>query len=210
LDAAIGFAATVLGAHRFGGAQSRSEPFVQFGNGLLRASTAGRAEKACSSIVAGWRRGDHRVSIGHTSGYGIREGGSMLYSILIYGTDADIANLSKAEEERLIGQHIVVQGKLAAERKLGPVVRLHPSTTAMTLRKGPEAYIIDGPFAETKEQLLGFYVVDCATQEEALEAARMIGGACTSRALEVRPISWFQLTDSIDHTKATVRVEAKP
>ena len=79
----------------------------------------------------------------------------MLYSILIYGTDADIANLSKAEEERLIGQHIVVQGKLAAERKLGPVVRLHPSTTAMTLRKGPEAYIIDGPFAETKEQLLG-------------------------------------------------------
>ncbi len=77
----------------------------------------------------------------------------MLYSILIYGTDADIANLSKAEEERLIGQHIVVQGKLAAERKLGPVVRLHPSTTAMTLRKGPEAYIIDGPFAETKEQL---------------------------------------------------------
>ena len=61
----------------------------------------------------------------------------MLYSILIYGTDADIANLSKAEEERLIGQHIVVQGKLAAERKLGPVVRLHPSTTAMTLRKGP-------------------------------------------------------------------------
>ena len=134
----------------------------------------------------------------------------MLYSILIYGTDADIANLSKAEEEKLIGQHIVVQGKLAAERKLGPVVRLHPSTTAMTLRKGPEAYIIDGPFAETKEQLLGFYVVDCATQEEALDAARMIGGACTSRALEVRPISWFQLTDSIDHTKATVRVEPKP
>jgi hypothetical protein len=117
----------------------------------------------------------------------------MLYSILIYGTDADIANLSKAEEERLIGQHIVVQGRLAAERKLGPVVRLQPSTTAMTLRKGPEAYVIDGPFAETKEQLLGFYVVDCATQEEALEAARMIGTACTSRALEVRPISWSQL-----------------
>ena len=134
----------------------------------------------------------------------------MLYSILIYGTDADIANLSKAEEERLIGQHMVVQGKLAADRKLGPVVRLHPSTTAMTLRKGPEAYIIDGQFAETKEQLLGFYVVDCATQEEALEAARMIGGACTSRALEVRPISWFQLTDSIDHTKAAVRVEPVP
>src|SRR4029079_9297923 len=117
----------------------------------------------------------------------------MLYSILIYGTDADIANLSKAEEERLIGQHMVVQGKLDAERKLRPVVRLPPNSKAMTLRKGPDAYIIDVPFAETKEQLLGFYVVDCATQEEALEAARMIGGACTSRALEGRPRSWSRL-----------------
>lgn len=117
----------------------------------------------------------------------------MLYSILIYGTDADIANLSKDQEEALIGQHLVVQKQLAAQRKLGPVVRLKPSTTAMTLRKGADAYVIDGPFAETKEQLLGFYVVDCATQEEALEAARLIGTACTSRALEVRPISWSQL-----------------
>src|SRR4029079_5597109 len=115
----------------------------------------------------------------------------MLYSILIYATDADIANLSKAEEEHLIGQHIVVQGKLAAERKLRPVVRLHPSTTAITLRRGPEAYISDGPFAETKEQLLGFYVVDCATQEEALEAARLIGGACTLRAVGATSRSLF-------------------
>jgi hypothetical protein len=121
----------------------------------------------------------------------------MLYSILIYGTDADIANLSKEQEEKLIGQHIVVQQQLAAERKLGPVVRLKPSMTAMTLRKGPEAYIIDGPFAETKEQLLGFYVVDCESQEEALEAARLIGTACTSRALEVRPISWSQLNPGV-------------
>ena len=115
----------------------------------------------------------------------------MLYSILIYGTDADIANLSKAEEERLIGQHIVVQGKLAAERKLGPVVRLHPSTTAMTLRKGPEAYIIDGPFAETKEQLLGFYVVDCKALDEALDIARELAAANPGGAYEIRPIGIF-------------------
>jgi hypothetical protein len=111
----------------------------------------------------------------------------MLYSILIYGTDADIANLSKAEEERLIGQHIVVQGKLAAERKLGPVVRLHPSTTAMTLRKGPEAYIIDGPFAETKELIAGYWVWRVASMDEAvswLKKAPFDGGA----ELEIRPI----------------------
>jgi hypothetical protein len=116
----------------------------------------------------------------------------MLYSILIYGSDKDVAGLSKEEESALIAQHIVVQKKLAAERKLGPVVRLLPSTTATTLRKGAEPLVVDGPFAETKEQLLGFYVVDCETREEALEAASLIGNACTSRMLEVRPISWFQ------------------
>ena len=120
----------------------------------------------------------------------------MLYSILIYGTDADIASLSKEQEETLIGHHLVVQKQLATERKLGPVVRLKPSTTATTLRKSADAYIIDGPFAETKEQLLGFYVVDCATREDALQAARLIGDACTSRAIEVRPISWYQESNS--------------
>jgi hypothetical protein len=119
----------------------------------------------------------------------------MLYSILIYGSDKDVAGLSKAEEDALIGQHMVVQQKLAAERKLGPVVRLLPSTTARTLRKGAEPLVVDGPFAETKEQLLGFYVVDCATRAEAEEAANLIGNACTSRMLEIRPISWYSGKD---------------
>ena len=79
---------------------------------------------------------------------------------------------------------------------------LQPVATATTLRvRNGRAAVTDGPFAETKEQLLGFYVVDCATQEEALEAARQIGTACTSRALEVRPISWYQLSDSIVHVQ---------
>jgi len=115
----------------------------------------------------------------------------MLYSVLIYGTDAEVAALTKEQEQELLAQHEVVQKKLAAQRQLGPVVRLLPTTTATTLRKGAEPLILDGPFAETKEQLLGFYVVDCATREEALEAARLIGTACNSRALEVRPISVF-------------------
>ncbi len=125
----------------------------------------------------------------------------MLYSILIYGSDKDVIGLSKAEEAKLIGQHMVVQKKLAAERKLGPVVRLLPSTTATTLRKGTEPLIVDGPFAETKEQLLGFYVVDCETREEALQAARHIGEACTSRMLEVRPISWYSGRDGEEARK---------
>jgi hypothetical protein len=115
----------------------------------------------------------------------------MLYSVLIYGTDAEVAALTREQEQEMLAQHAVVQKKLAAQRQLGPVVRLMPTTTATTLRKGAEPVILDGPFAETKEQLLGFYVVDCATQEEAVAAARLIGTACNSRALEVRPIAVF-------------------
>ena len=66
----------------------------------------------------------------------------------------------------------VVQQKLAAEGKLGPVARLMPTTAATTCARAREPLVIDGPFAETKEQLLGFYMVDCATLEEAIETAR--------------------------------------
>ena len=57
----------------------------------------------------------------------------------------------------------------AAQKRLGPVARLMPTTAATTVRKGTEPLILDGPFAETKEQLLGFYVVDCESRESALE-----------------------------------------
>lgn len=117
----------------------------------------------------------------------------MLYSVLIYGKDADVEALGPAEEEAMIARHKVVQQQLAKDGKLGPVVRLVPTKAAATWRKA-EQMVIDGPFAETKEQLLGFYVVDCQTREEALEAARQIGTACNSRSLEVRPIAWHQLT----------------
>jgi hypothetical protein len=115
----------------------------------------------------------------------------MLYSVLIYDSEAVVGNLNKAEFDALIARHEEVQRKLAAEGKLGPVARLMPTTAATTLRQGPTPVVLDGPFAETKEQLLGFYIVKCATLEEAHEAARLIGGACGARALEVRPVALY-------------------
>ena len=47
-----------------------------------------------------------------------------------------------------------------------------PTTAATTVRKGKEPIIMDGPFAETKEQLLGFYIVECANLEQAIETAK--------------------------------------
>ncbi len=114
-----------------------------------------------------------------------------LYAVLIYDAEAEINALSKERMDELIGRHEVVQAKLAAENKLGPVVRLMPTASARTLKQGNKNFILDGPFAETKEQLLGFYMVDCPTTEEAMDAARMIGTACGARTLEVRPVQLY-------------------
>jgi hypothetical protein len=114
----------------------------------------------------------------------------MLYAVLIYDSEDVIGALPAGEMERLIARHERVQDELADEGRLGPVVRLMPTTTATTLRQDG-GVILDGPFTETKEQLLGFYIVNCGTLEEAHEAARRIGGACGARALEVRPVMLF-------------------
>jgi hypothetical protein len=115
----------------------------------------------------------------------------MLYAVLIYDDEEAIGALPKAEFEKLIANHEGVQEELAAEGRLGPVARLMPTTAATTLRQGGETVLLDGPFAETKEQLLGFYIVDCASLDEATEAAGRIGKACDARALEIRPVHLY-------------------
>ena len=85
-----------------------------------------------------------------------------------------------------------IHKQLAKEGKLGPAARLLPTTAATTVRKDSDPpLVIDGPFAETKEQLLGFYVIDCPALEEALEIARELGRANPGGAYEVRPIRLF-------------------
>jgi hypothetical protein len=60
------------------------------------------------------------------------------------------------------------------------------------LRKSPvEPLVIDGPFAETKEQLLGFFVIEVANLDEALDIARELGAAKTGSTYEVRPIALY-------------------
>jgi hypothetical protein len=115
----------------------------------------------------------------------------MLYAILCYDDEKVVSAWSKEQDDTTMVKLGAVQDRLAREGKLGPVARLMPTTAATTLRKG-RGVVMDGPFAETKEQLLGFFVVDCATPEEALEAARDLGRASSSNgAYEIRPISVF-------------------
>ena len=119
----------------------------------------------------------------------------MLYAILAYNSEATTEVMSRPDEESMMTGLKVVREELAAEGKLGPVGRLMPTTAATTLRHGRESVVIDGPFAETKEQLLGFYIIDCATLEDALDAARRLAAprvaAGISGALEIRPLRDF-------------------
>jgi len=113
----------------------------------------------------------------------------MLYSILCYNDEAMVGAWSKEKDAAVMAHHEVVLNKLTAQGKLGAVARLMPTTTATTLRESAAPVVIDGPFAETKEQLLGFYLVDCANLEEAIQIARPLfveGGA-----LEIRPVQYF-------------------
>jgi hypothetical protein len=116
----------------------------------------------------------------------------MLYAILCYDQEEVVSAWTKEQDNAVIAKLMVVQDKLAKQGRLGPVARLMPTTAATTLRKGAKPIVLDGPFAETKEQLLGFFVVECATLEDALEAARELAQASSSNgAYEVRPISVF-------------------
>lgn len=114
----------------------------------------------------------------------------MLYSILIYGDESVIGAFSDEDEAKAIAQHQALRARHRESGTLGPVARLMPTSTAVTVHSGASGSLItDGPFAETKEQLLGFYVLDCATLEAAIEAARSLPHEVNR--IEVRPIGWF-------------------
>ncbi|MBV9945492.1 MAG: YciI family protein [Myxococcales bacterium] len=117
----------------------------------------------------------------------------MLYAILCYDSEAVVGSWTKEQDDAAIAKLDVVQARLTRERRLGPVARLMPTTRAMTLRKGKEAIVMDGPFAETKEQLLGFFVVECASLEQAIETAKELGQASSSKgSYEIRPLRLFR------------------
>jgi hypothetical protein len=116
----------------------------------------------------------------------------MLYAILCYNNEDVVGAWSQAEDDAVMARLAIVQEGLARQGRLGPVARLLPTTAATSLRKGDEPLVIDGPFVETKEQLLGFYVVECAGLEEALDIARDLALANPGAGgYEVRPIAYF-------------------
>jgi hypothetical protein len=117
----------------------------------------------------------------------------MLYAILCYASEDVVCSWSKAQDDEVMANLLDVQDKYAKAGRLGPVARLLPTTAATTLRKVKgESVVIDGPFAETKEQFLGFYTLECAGLDEAVEFARELSEVNPSGgSYEIRPVSIF-------------------
>jgi hypothetical protein len=113
----------------------------------------------------------------------------MLYAVLCYHREAEVCAWSKEHDQQVMDQLAAVEKKLTDQRRLGPVARLLPTSAATTLRKDSDPpLVLDGPFAETKEQLLGFFVIDCDNLEHAIETAKELGRANPGGSYEIRPI----------------------
>ena len=121
----------------------------------------------------------------------------MLYAILCYHDEDFVGSWSKEQDAAVMKKLALVQDRLRTQRRLGPVARLLPTTSATTLRKDDPPVVLDGPYAETKEQLLGFYVVDCSNLDEAVDVARDLGAANRGGAYEIRPVGLFQPGDRL-------------
>ena len=117
----------------------------------------------------------------------------MLYAVLCYNDENAVASWSQEEDDAVMARLAKVEDGMKAKGKLGPVARLLPTTSATTLRKNSgEPLIIDGPFAETKEQFLGFYTVDCDTLDEAIQFAKDLAVANPGLgSYEIRPVAVF-------------------
>src|SRR5437764_15123661 len=112
----------------------------------------------------------------------------MRYMLLIYTKETE----SSPEEMR---QAAAAHGEIMAETARRGILRgaepLEASATATTVRvQNGKGVMTDGPFAETKEQLAGYYILDCADLDEALEWAAKVATSCGGGevCVEVRPI----------------------
>jgi hypothetical protein len=115
----------------------------------------------------------------------------MLYSILIYGDEARVGEWTQAEEKEVMDRHMALKHDLTAKGQLGPSLRLSPEGTRVVRRYKDRQHITDGPFTETKEQLMGIYILDCPTFEDAVAATERI--KFETGAFEIRPLVSLEL-----------------
>ncbi|PWT99492.1 MAG: hypothetical protein C5B51_27085 [Terriglobia bacterium] len=114
----------------------------------------------------------------------------MRYMLLVYSTEGP-DGLTPEEDVRLRAGHRSVMEEAGRKGVLIGAEPLAATSTATTVRmQGGKALVLDGPFAETKEQLAGYYILDCANLDEAIEWAAKIPTECQGNpgCIEIRPM----------------------
>jgi hypothetical protein len=114
----------------------------------------------------------------------------MLYAMLAYHEEAHVQSWDEAQDAALMDDLGAVHERMGRAGRLGPAARLGATVKAVTLRG--HDLLTDGPFAETKEALLGFYILDCASLDEAVAAAREFKAANPGASYEIRPIVLYR------------------
>jgi len=112
----------------------------------------------------------------------------MQYMLMIYGNEAAMASASEADVGQMMAAYGVYTQAMVQAGVLKAGDRLRPSSAATTVRSvGGKTQVLDGPYADTKEQLGGFYIVDVPDLDAALSWAERCPGAAHG-VIEVRPI----------------------
>ncbi|MCS3758775.1 hypothetical protein GGE24_002649 [Bradyrhizobium centrosematis] len=125
---------------------------------------------------------------------------TMLYAILAYHVEDEVTSWTPEHDAAVVAKVIAVQEPLRASGQFGPAARLDGTRKARTLRGPGAGMVLDGPFAETKEQLLGFHLMECATEDEAIAAARKLRAVNPTAVYEIRPVKLYVPADGFGAT----------
>ncbi len=128
----------------------------------------------------------------------------MLYAVLCYNNEEMVCGWTREQDDAVMAALTKAHDKWEKAGKLKPSIRLLPTSAATTLHKQSDM-VIDGPYAETKEALLGFYIIDVDGLDEGLEFARDLGKANPGGAYELRPIQLYLPGGPINEAYATER-----
>jgi hypothetical protein len=114
----------------------------------------------------------------------------MLYAVICYNNEDAVFSWTKEQDRAVMDALAKAHEPWERAGKLKPSLRLMPTTTATTFHKTKDL-VVDGPYAETKEALLGFYIIDVENLEEGLAFCRDLTTANPSGTYELRPILLF-------------------
>jgi hypothetical protein len=126
----------------------------------------------------------------------------MLYALLAYHVESEVMSWTPDQDETVMNALHRAQEPLKTNGHFGPAARLDETRKARTLRGPGAGIVLDGPFAETKEQLLGFYIMEFDDEAGAVAAARELRKANPSAVYEIRPIRLFLPADGFGATPA--------